>query len=72
MKISIQVKSGLRVDKFIKISEGSYLVYTKSRAIKDEANKAIIELISQHFNVSKDSIIIKSGIKSKFKIIEIL
>jgi len=44
----------------------------KSKPIKGEANKEIIKKIAKHFKISTTQIQIKSGNKSKEKVIEIL
>ncbi|MBS8121694.1 DUF167 domain-containing protein [Candidatus Vampirococcus lugosii] len=48
-----------------------YIVYTKSKPIGGQANKSIINLISKYFDKNKSDVFIKSGFKSKEKIIEI-
>ena len=53
------------------ISENKIIMGLKSRPIKGEANKEIIKKLAKHFRVSSSKIQIKSGHKSKTKIIEI-
>jgi hypothetical protein len=40
-------------------------------ALEGKANKRLIEIIAEHFNVSKSSIKILKGFKNRNKIIEI-
>ena len=53
------------------ISENKIIMGLKSRPIKGEANKEIIKKLAKHFRVSSSKIQIKTGHKSKNKIIEI-
>ncbi|MEJ2261096.1 MAG: DUF167 domain-containing protein [Nitrosopumilaceae archaeon] len=53
------------------ISENKIIMGLKSRPIKGEANKEIIKKLAKHFRVSSSKIQIKTGHKSKTKIIEI-
>jgi uncharacterized protein YggU (UPF0235/DUF167 family) len=56
---------------FLKIEEDQICIGIKSKPIKGEANKEIIKKIAKHFAISTVVIQIKSGHKSKEKIIEI-
>ena len=54
---------------FISIEENQIVIGIKSKPIKGEANKEIIKKIAKHFGISTSLIQIKSGHKSKQKII---
>ncbi len=56
---------------FLIIKENQITVGIKSKPIKGEANKEIIKKIAKHFRISTVMVQIKSGHKSKQKIIEI-
>ena len=56
---------------FLKIEKDQISIGIKSKPIKGEANKEIIKKIAKHFAISTVAIQIKSGHKSKEKIIEI-
>jgi hypothetical protein len=56
---------------FLKINDDQIDIGIKSNPIKGEANKEIIKKIAKHFSISTGTIQIKSGHKSKEKIIEI-
>ena len=56
---------------FLKINDDQINIGIKSNPIKGEANKEIIKKIANHFSISTGTIQIKSGHKSKEKIIEI-
>ncbi|MFZ9006277.1 MAG: DUF167 domain-containing protein [Nitrosopumilaceae archaeon] len=53
------------------ISKDQITLGIKSRPVKGEANKEIIKKLAKHFEVSSSKVLIKSGHKSKIKIIEI-
>ncbi len=56
---------------FLDIKENQIRIGIKLKPIKGEANKEIIKKIARHFGISTTQVQIKSGIKSKEKIIQI-
>lgn len=56
---------------FLSVKEDQITIGIKSKPIKGEANKEIIKKIAKHFGVSTSLVQIKSGHKSKQKIIQI-
>ena len=56
---------------FLKMEEDQMCIGIKSKPIKGEVNKEIIKKIAKYFAISTVAIQIKSGHKSKEKIIEI-
>ena len=56
---------------FLNIKENKITIGVKSKPIKGEANKEIIKKLAKHFGVSTSLVQIKSGHKSKQKIIQI-
>ena len=56
---------------FLKIEKDQVSMGIKSKPIKGEANKEIIKKIAKYFAISTTAIEIKSGHKSKEKIMEI-
>ena len=72
MKHTINVKSGSKKGPLI-ISEptGELSVFLRERAVSGRANKALITLLSDYFEVPKTKINIIYGQKSRKKIIEI-
>ena len=56
---------------FLSIKENQITIGIKSRPIKGEANKEIIKKLAKHFGVSTSLVQIKSGQRSKQKIIQI-
>jgi len=56
---------------FLNIKENKITIGIKSKPINGEANKEIIKKIAKHFGISTSLVQIKSGHKSKQKIIQI-
>ncbi|MCM8779226.1 MAG: DUF167 family protein [Candidatus Omnitrophica bacterium] len=71
MKISVIVKTNSKKEKVEKIDEKTLRVYVKEPAKENRANKAVIELLSDYFQIPKAKISIVAGIKAKYKLIEI-
>ena len=72
MRISVRVKPGTKgVTRLEKQPDGSYIAFLHARAHDGEANKALLELISDEFKVPKTSITIVAGAKSRDKVIEL-
>jgi len=57
---------------FIEIQDNKINIGIKSKPLKGEANKEIIKKLAKHFDISTTLIQIKSGHKSRQKVIEIL
>jgi len=57
---------------FLEIQDNQINIGIKSKSVKGEANKEIIKKLAKHFGVSTALVHIKSGHKSRQKIIEIL
>ena len=66
----ILVKPGSAKDEVFE-QNGELIVRTRKKAHDGEANAAVIELLSEHFDVAKTRILIKSGASSRYKTIEI-
>jgi uncharacterized protein (TIGR00251 family) len=57
---------------FLEIQGNQINIGIKSKPVKGEANKEIIKKLAKHFGISTALVHIKSGHKSRQKIIEIL
>jgi len=57
---------------FVKVEGNQVTIGVKSKPIKGEANKEIIKKLAKHCGVSSSSVTIRSGQKTKKKIVEIL
>jgi uncharacterized protein (TIGR00251 family) len=71
MKITVNVIPNSKNPEIIKISENTYKIKVDVPASKNKANKRLVEILSEYFKVSKPSISIIKGLKSRNKIIKI-
>jgi hypothetical protein len=71
MKIFLKVKLKASQTKVVKIDETHYQVYVTQPPEKSKANKQIIKLLSDYFNVSLSKINIIAGEKGKEKVVEL-
>ena len=69
MKISVKVKTRTSQNKLMRNADGTYAAYLTSSPVKGEANRSLIELISEEFDVPKSSIRIAKGLTSKNKVV---
>jgi len=70
MQISVRVKPGIKgATRLEKQEDGSFTAFLHARAHDGEANKALIELVSDTFGVPKTAITIVAGAKSRNKTI---
>jgi uncharacterized protein (TIGR00251 family) len=56
---------------FVQVDGTQITIGVKSKPVDGAANKEIIKKLSKHFGTSSANIVIKSGHKSKTKIIQI-
>ena len=71
MRINVRIKprsSRSRVEK----KDDAYIVYVTEPPVDNRANRALIELLSEHFDRPKSGIRIISGLKSKNKVVELV
>ncbi|MCP2728415.1 DUF167 domain-containing protein [Limnofasciculus baicalensis] len=71
MKKQVKVKPNSKQQKIEESEDGTLIVHLKSPPVDGKANKELIDLLAKRFNVPKSKIIIKSGLSSKNKAIEI-
>ncbi len=70
MKFLAQVKPGAKADEVTRAGN-TLSIRIKSPAREGKANKAVVKLLSDYFHVPQSSVIIKSGLGGKNKVIEI-
>jgi hypothetical protein len=70
-RISVTVKPNARKSLIAKLSETDYRVSVHAPAQDGEANRVLIELLAQHFDVPKTTIRIVHGQSSRRKLVEI-
>lgn len=71
MKIELNVKTQQRFSKIEMRDDGIVNIFVKSSPIENKANLEIVKLLSEYYVIPKSSISIKTGRKSKRKIVEI-
>ena len=73
MLINVVVKPNKKENSIV-LNEKSntYIVCTNKPAIENKANKEVIRIISEFFNVSKSRVIIKKGLNGRNKVVEIV
>jgi uncharacterized protein (TIGR00251 family) len=71
MRINVLVTTNSKHSEVVRIDEGNYRVRIDAPAVEGKANKRLIEIISEHFNVPKSSIKILRGLKNRNKTINI-
>ncbi|MEM2121281.1 MAG: DUF167 domain-containing protein [Candidatus Woesearchaeota archaeon] len=71
MDINVKVITNAKEDSIKQENKDTFIVHINEKPILGKANRKLIEVLSKHFNVSKSSIKIIRGLKSKHKIIRI-
>ena len=70
MKIDVKVIPNARKERIVD-EDGLLKVYVTAPALDGKANKALIDLLAEHFGVKKGDVRIVKGEKSREKIVEI-
>jgi hypothetical protein len=71
MKINVLVVPNSKDSGLTKVDETNYKIRVDAPALDGKANKHLIEILAEHFNVSKSSIKILKGFKNRNKIVSI-
>lgn len=71
MKKQVKAKPNAKKQQLITEADGSLTAYLKSAPTDGKANQELIELLAKSFGVSKSQVVIKSGLSSRIKIVEI-
>ena len=71
MKISVAIIPNSKAFEVIKIDESNYKIRVDAVPEDNKANKRLIEILSEYFNVPKSSIKILKGFKNRNKIVSI-
>jgi len=72
MRIYVKVIPKSSRNKVEKISDEEYKIWLTAPPIDGKANKSLVEILADHFNVSKSNIEIVGGKTSKIKIVDVL
>jgi len=71
MRIYLKVQARSSQNKIEKISDQEYKIWTVAPPVNNQANKKIIQLLADFFNVSKSQVEIVGGKTVKNKIVDI-
>jgi len=70
--IRVYVTPNAREARVVKVSEDYFEVRVDERAVGNRANKRLVEILSEHFNIPKSRITILTGIKTRNKTIQVI
>ena len=71
MKISVKVKANAKQEKVEKLNDREFAVWVREEAMEGKANKALVGILSEYFDVAKTRISILKGKKNKNKLVNI-
>ena len=71
MRMDVHIKSSKNESKVIKKRFGEYDVWVKSPPVKGQANKEVIQVLADYFNVKPYNLRIVKGLTSPIKILEL-
>lgn len=69
--IQVKVKPRARVSTFEKTDTGVWLARLKSLPVDGKANKELIALVAEHFNLPKSAVSVKSGASGRMKWVQV-
>ena len=72
MLIKVKVFPVSKEEKIIKKKEDSFEIKVKERPIRGEANRAVVDVLSNFFNIPKNKVKLVKGFKQRNKIFEII
>jgi uncharacterized protein len=70
-KIIVRVKPNSKQQKIEEVEDGSLKIYLKSSPVDGKANKELIQMLADKYNVPKSHISIRLGLASRQKVVEI-
>lgn len=68
----IKVKPNSKQQQITEEADGSLTIRLKSPPVDGKANAELIKLLADKFEVPKSAIVIKSGVSSRNKLVEVL
>lgn len=72
MKVTVRVKSSSKKGNFVQPSlDGELLVHVREPAIDGKANRKVVELLSEYYEIPKTRIEIVRGLTNRIKVINI-
>ena len=71
MLVNVRVKPGSSQQKVVETDKNNLVIYIHARAHDGEANKAVIEMLSEYYHVAKTTIKLVRGQTSRDKTFEL-
>ncbi len=56
----------------VEVTENGLRIKIKGKAIEGKANQRLIKILAQHFDRASNNVMIKQGLRSRHKLIEII
>lgn len=73
MFLTVHVKPNARQNRITKqLDETTYVVEVTAPPVEGKANRAVVELLAEHFGVAKSCILLKRGAATRIKQFEII
>ena len=72
MRITVKVKANSKEESVEKTGDREFSVRVKSPAKEGRANEAVVEILSEYFDIPKSRIKIAMGQTNKLKVIDII
>ena len=71
LRITCQIKPGVKHDENVKVVCGLYVVNVKALAIEGKANDAARKLLAHYFDVAPSLVVLVRGHTSKYKVFDV-
>ena len=71
MHVKVRVRANARREEFEKLSEVSFKVAVREKALKNAANRRVVELVAAHFKLPRSSVRIVRGQRSPAKLLSV-
>lgn len=74
MKVSVRVKPGSKKGPLVQpnLVDDSLVVYVREPAVDGKANRAVVKLLAEYYEVPKTGVEIVSGLTSRRKVFRII
>lgn len=72
MIYTVLVKPSSKKGPLVVVDGNQLTVFLREKPVDGVANQALIKVLAEHFRVSKSQIIIKTGSKSRHKLVDIV
>ena len=71
MRVKVRVTANSKEARVTRMDESSYEVRVDENAVGGKANRRLVEILADHFQVPKSKITIVRGAKSREKVVEV-